>query len=60
MLMVVCGVYPRKRDPVDPLRARCGAVRVRLQISGPYQIVQAALQRRIRGVPNVEGHPVDA
>jgi hypothetical protein len=42
MLMVVCGVDPRKRDPVDPLRGRCGAVRGRLQVSGPDQILHAA------------------
>ena len=41
MLMVVCSVYPRKRDPVDPLPGRCGAVGVRLQVSGPDQILHA-------------------
>src|SRR5215208_5627046 len=44
MLIAVRGIQPGKRDPVQPPCGRCSGVGVRLQVSGPYEILQAAVE----------------
>src|SRR5215217_1221744 len=44
MLIAVRGIQPRKRDPVQSLCGRCSGVGVRLQVSGPYEILQATVE----------------
>ena len=45
MLIAVRGIQPGKRDPVQPLCGRCSGVGVRLQVSGPHEILQATVER---------------
>src|SRR5215217_392147 len=44
MLIAVRGIQPGKRDPVQPPCGRCRGVGVRLQVSGPYEILQATVE----------------
>src|SRR5688500_3084702 len=43
-LIAVRGIQPGKRDPVQPPCGRCSGVGVRLQVSGPYEILQATVE----------------
>src|SRR5215204_7665712 len=53
MLIAVRGIQPGKRDPVEPPCGRCRGVGVRLQVSGPYEILQAPVEIR-RGSVHAE------
>src|SRR5215208_225551 len=44
MLIAVRGIHPGKRDPVQPPCGRCSGVGVRLQVSGPYEILPATVE----------------
>src|SRR5215207_10325450 len=44
MLIAVRGIQPGKRDPVPSPCGRCSGVGVRLQVSGPYEILQATVE----------------
>src|SRR5829696_3990312 len=44
MLIAVRGIQPGKRDPIQPPCDRCSGVGVRLQVSGPYEILQATVE----------------
>src|SRR5215207_1803163 len=53
MLIAVRGIQPGKRDPVEPPCGRCSSVGVRLQASGPYEILQATVEI-VRGSVHAE------
>src|SRR5215216_4953029 len=53
MLVAVRGIQPGKSDPVEPLCGRCSGVGVRLQVSGPYEILQATVEI-VRGSVHAE------
>src|SRR5215217_4167544 len=53
MLIAVRGIQPGKRDPVQPPCGRCSGVGVRLQVSGPYEILQATVEI-VRGSVHAE------
>src|SRR5215217_7371826 len=53
MLIAVRGIQPGKRDPVQSLCGRCGRVRVWLQVSCPYEILQATVEI-VRGSVHAE------
>src|SRR5215211_3350488 len=53
LLIAVRGIQPGKRDPVQPPCDRCSGVGVRLQVSGPYEILQAAVEI-VRGSVHAE------
>src|SRR5215216_3872722 len=44
MLIAVRGIQPGKSDPVPSPCDRCSGVGVRLQVSGPYEILQATVE----------------
>src|SRR5215204_3114627 len=44
MLIAVRGIQPGKSDLVQPPCGRCSGVGVRLQVSGPYEILQATVE----------------
>src|SRR5829696_4615033 len=54
MLVAVRGIQPGKRDPVQPPCGRCSGVVVRLQVSDPYEILQATVEI-VRGSVHAEG-----
>src|SRR5918993_90819 len=53
MLIAVRGIQPGKRDPVQSPCSRCSGVGVRLQVSGPYEILQAKVEI-VRGCVHAE------
>src|SRR5688572_19008485 len=53
MLIAVRGIQPGKSDPVQPPCGRCSGVGVRLQVSGPYEILQATVEI-VRGSVHAE------
>jgi hypothetical protein len=53
MLIAIRGIQPGKSDPVQPPRDRCSGVGVRLQVSGPYEILEATVEIR-RGSVHAE------
>src|SRR5829696_8114395 len=53
MLIAVRGIQPGKSDPIQPPCGRCSGVGVRLQVSGPYEILQATVEIR-RGSVHAE------
>src|SRR5215218_4844146 len=53
MLMPVPSLQPGGRDPVQPPCGRCSGVGVRLQVSGPYEILHATVEI-VRGSVHAE------